>query len=42
MRAAPDAMLDDGLLEVVVLESVGKLSVPDEDPAEGVQGHARR
>ena len=25
MRAAPDAMLDDGLLEVVVLESVGKL-----------------
>jgi YegS/Rv2252/BmrU family lipid kinase len=26
MRAAPDAMLDDGLLEVVVLESVGKLA----------------
>ena len=26
MRAAPDAMLDDGLLEVVVLESVSKLS----------------
>ncbi len=26
MRAAPDALLDDGLLEVVVLESVGKLS----------------
>ncbi len=26
MRAAPDAMLDDGLLEVPVLESVGKLS----------------
>jgi YegS/Rv2252/BmrU family lipid kinase len=26
MRAAPDAMLDDGLLEVVVLENVGKLS----------------
>jgi YegS/Rv2252/BmrU family lipid kinase len=25
MRAAPDAMLDDGLLEVLVLESVGKL-----------------
>jgi YegS/Rv2252/BmrU family lipid kinase len=25
MRAAPDAMLDDGLLEVMVLESVGKL-----------------
>ena len=25
MRAAPDALLDDGLLEVVVLESVGKL-----------------
>jgi YegS/Rv2252/BmrU family lipid kinase len=25
MRAAPDAMLDDGLLEVVILESVGKL-----------------
>jgi YegS/Rv2252/BmrU family lipid kinase len=25
MRAAPDAMLDDGLLEIVVLESVGKL-----------------
>ena len=25
MRAAPDAMLDDGLLEVVVLESVSKL-----------------
>jgi YegS/Rv2252/BmrU family lipid kinase len=25
MRAAPNAMLDDGLLEVVVLESVGKL-----------------
>jgi hypothetical protein len=25
MRAAPDAMLDDGLLEVVVLESIGKL-----------------
>ncbi len=25
MRAAPDAMLDDGLLEVVVVESVGKL-----------------
>ena len=41
MRAAPDALLDDGLLEVVVLENVGKLRVPDEDPAEGVQGHAR-
>jgi YegS/Rv2252/BmrU family lipid kinase len=26
MRAAPDAMLDDGLLEVVVLEAVPKLS----------------
>ncbi len=26
MRAAPDAMLDDGLLDVVVLESVGKLA----------------
>ena len=26
MRAAPDAMLDDGLLEIVVLESVGKLA----------------
>jgi len=26
MRAAPDAMLDDGLLDVVVLENVGKLS----------------
>jgi YegS/Rv2252/BmrU family lipid kinase len=26
MRAAPDAMLDDGLLDVVVLESVGKLT----------------
>jgi YegS/Rv2252/BmrU family lipid kinase len=26
MRAAPDAMLDDGLLEVVILESVGKLT----------------
>jgi YegS/Rv2252/BmrU family lipid kinase len=25
MRAAPDAMLDDGLLDVMVLESVGKL-----------------
>ena len=25
MRAAPDAMLDDGMLEVIVLESVGKL-----------------
>jgi YegS/Rv2252/BmrU family lipid kinase len=25
MRAAPDAMLDDGLLDVVVLESVGKV-----------------
>ncbi len=25
MRAAPDALLDDGLLEVVVLESVGQL-----------------
>jgi len=25
MRAAPDAMLDDGLLEVVIVESVGKL-----------------
>jgi YegS/Rv2252/BmrU family lipid kinase len=25
MRAAPDAMLDDGLLEVVVCESVGKI-----------------
>jgi diacylglycerol kinase family enzyme len=25
MRAAPDAMLDDGLLEVVVCEQVGKL-----------------
>ena len=25
MRAAPDAMLDDGLLDVLVLESVGKL-----------------
>jgi YegS/Rv2252/BmrU family lipid kinase len=25
MRAAPDAMLDDGLLEVLVLENVGKL-----------------
>jgi YegS/Rv2252/BmrU family lipid kinase len=26
MRAAPDALLDDGLLEVVVLENVGKLT----------------
>jgi YegS/Rv2252/BmrU family lipid kinase len=26
MRAAPGAMLDDGLLEVVVLESIGKLA----------------
>jgi YegS/Rv2252/BmrU family lipid kinase len=26
MRAAPDALLDDGLLEVVVLERVGKLT----------------
>jgi len=26
MRAAPDAMLDDGLLEVVMLESIGKLA----------------
>jgi YegS/Rv2252/BmrU family lipid kinase len=26
MRAAPDALLDDGLLEVVVLENVGKLA----------------
>jgi len=26
MRAAPDALLDDGLLEVVVLEGVGKLT----------------
>jgi diacylglycerol kinase family enzyme len=26
MRAAPDAMLDDGLLEVLVLESVSKLT----------------
>ncbi len=26
MQAAPDALLDDGLLDVVVLESVGKLS----------------
>jgi YegS/Rv2252/BmrU family lipid kinase len=25
MRAAPDAMLDDGLLEVVIVENVGKL-----------------
>jgi YegS/Rv2252/BmrU family lipid kinase len=25
MRAAPDALLDDGLLEVIVLESIGKL-----------------
>ena len=37
----PDAMLDDGLLEVMVLESIGKLQVPDEDPAEGLQGHPR-
>lgn len=26
MRAAPDALLDDGMLEVMVLESVGKLA----------------
>jgi YegS/Rv2252/BmrU family lipid kinase len=26
MRAAPDALLDDGLLEVIVLESVGKIA----------------
>jgi YegS/Rv2252/BmrU family lipid kinase len=26
MRAAPDAMLDDGLLEVVLVESIGKLT----------------
>ena len=26
MRAAPDAMLDDGLLEVVLVESIGKLA----------------
>ena len=26
MRAAPDALLDDGLLEVVVLENVSKLA----------------
>src|SRR6185437_3830203 len=26
MLAAPDAMLDDGLLEVMILESIGKLA----------------
>ena len=26
MRAAPDALLDDGLLDVIVLENVGKLA----------------
>ena len=37
MRAAPDALLDDGLLDVVVLESVGKLRFLTRHPAEGVQ-----
>ena len=41
MRAAPDALLDDGLLEVVVLEACQQAQVPDEDPAEGVQRDTR-
>ena len=38
----PGALLDDGLLEVMVLENVSKLTLPHADPAEGVQRHARR
>ena len=41
MRAAPDALLDDGLLEVIVLENVSKLALPDAHHAEGLQGRAR-
>ena len=41
MRAAPDALLDDGLLEVVVLENVSKLRFLTKHPAEGVQWRTR-
>ena len=36
MRAAPGAMLDDGLLKIVVLEERQQARVPDEAPAERV------
>ncbi len=41
MRAAPDAMLDDGLLDVVVCESISKLTFLTKILPESVQGHAR-
>ena len=37
----PDALLDDGLLEVVICESVSKLRFLTRDPSEGVQRDAR-
>ena len=40
MRLAPDALLDDGLLEVIVVERVSKLAVPGQ-PAASLQGHPR-
>ena len=41
MRAAPDALLDDGLLDVVVIEQRQQAALPRADPAEGLQGHPR-
>ncbi len=37
MRAAPDAMLDDGLLDVVVLESISKFRFLTKNPPESLQ-----
>ena len=40
MQAAPDAMLDDGLLDVLALRRQ-QAHLPDEDPSEGIQRRSR-
>ena len=39
MYAAPDALLDDGLLDVVYMEQISKLRFLTQHPAEGFQRH---
>ena len=42
MFVAPDAELDDGLLDVVTMRRDRQAPLPDQAPAEGVRGHPRR